>query len=97
MANIKRTSNEAYFQAIFEHYQDRIPSITVDNFKQIGDLIMERPNMKNEFINTLFNKIGLTLLQNKKYTSRLDIFSKGKLEYGETIEQIMCDLIERRE
>ena len=94
MANTQKTSNDAYFQAIFEHYQDRIPDITVNNFKEIGDLIMERPNMKNEFINTLFNKIGLTLLQNKKYTSRLDIFSKGKLEYGETIEQIMCDLIE---
>ena len=94
MANTQKTSNDAYFQAIFEHYQDRIPQITVNNFKEIGDLIMERPNMKNEFINTLFNKIGLTLLQNKKYTSRLDIFSKGKLEYGETIEQIMCDLIE---
>ena len=94
MANKKQTSNDAYFQAIFQHYQDRIPEITVNNFKEIGDLIMERPNMKNEFINTLFNKIGLTLLQNKKYTSRLDIFSKGKLEYGETIEQIMCDLIE---
>ena len=91
MAN---TTNDAYFQAIFKDYQDRIPEITANNFKQIGDLIMERPNMKNEFINTLFNKIGLTLLQNKKYTSRLDIFSKGKLEYGETIEQIMCDLIE---
>lgn len=94
MANIQKTSNDAYFQAIFEHYQDRIPTITVDNFKEIGDIIMEKPNIKNEFINTLFNKIGLTLLQNKKYTSRLDIFSKGKLEYGETIEQIMCDLIE---
>ena len=94
MANKKQTSNDAYFQAIFEHYQGRIPDITVNNFKEIGDLIMERPNMKNEFINTLFNKIGLSLLQNKKYTSRLDIFSKGKLEYGETIEQIMCDLIE---
>ena len=94
MANKPQTSNDAYFQAIFEHYQDRIPEITANNFKQIGDLIMERPNMKNEFISTLFNKIGLTLLQNKKYTSRLDIFSKGKLEYGETIEQIMCDLIE---
>ena len=94
MADKKQPSNDAYFQAIFEHYQDRIPDITVNNFKQIGDLIMERPNMKNEFISTLFNKIGLTLLQNKKYTSRLDIFSKGKLEYGETIEQIMCDLIE---
>ena len=93
MAN-KQPSNDAYFQAIFQHYQDRIPEITVSNFKEIGDLIMERPTMKNEFISTLFNKIGLSLLQNKKYTSRLDIFSKGKLEYGETIEQIMCDLIE---
>ena len=70
MPNTQRTSNDAYFQAIFEHYQDRIPSITVNNFKEIGDLIMEKPKMKNEFINTLFNKIGLTLLQNKKYTSR---------------------------
>ena len=94
MANTTKATNDAYFQAIFKDYQDRIPEITVNNFKQIGDLIMEKPSMKNEFISTLFNKIGLTLLQNKKYTSRLDIFSKGKLEYGETIEQIMCDLIE---
>ena len=66
MAINKKTSNDAYFQAIFEHYQDRIPDITVNKYKEIGDLIMERHNIKNEFINTLFNKIGLTLLQNKK-------------------------------
>ena len=35
MANTQKTSNDAYFQAIFEHYQDRIPDITVNNFKQI--------------------------------------------------------------
>ena len=97
MASIPNTpnvTNDAYFNAIFKDYQNRIPQATIENFKKIGDLIMDRPNVKNEFINALFNKIGLTLLQNKKYTSRLDIFSKGKLEYGETIEQIMCDLIE---
>ena len=77
--NVTKVSNDAYFQAIFQNYDNRIPKATIDNFKQIGDLIMERPNMKNEFISALFNKIGLSLLQNKKYTSRLDIFSKGKL------------------
>ena len=69
--NVTKVTNDAYFEAIFKDYQDRIPKATVDNFKQIGDLIMERPNMKNEFINTLFNKIGLTLLQNKYYTSTI--------------------------
>ena len=93
-SNAIKPTNDEYFQAIFQNYDNRIPKATIDNFKEIGDLIMERPNVKNEFISALFNKIGLTLLQNKKYTSRLDIFSKGKLEYGETIEQIMCDLIE---
>ena len=92
--NTPNATNDAYFNAIFENYDNRIPTATIENFKKIGDLIMDRPNVKNEFISALFNKIGLTLLQNKKYTSRLDIFSKGKLEYGETIEQIMCDLIE---
>ena len=94
MANTPKPTNDAYFNAIFKNYDNRIPTATINNFKQIGDLIMDRPNTKNEFISALFNKIGLTLLQNKIYTSRLDIFSKGKLEYGETIEQIMCDLIE---
>ena len=85
--NTPITTNHTYFNAIFNDYDNRIPTATIENFKKIGDLIMDRPNTKNEFINALFNKIGLTLLQNKKYTSRLDIFSKGKLEYGETIEQ----------
>ena len=92
--NTPNTTNDTYFNAIFNDYDNRIPTATIENFKKIGDLIMDRPNVKNEFISALFNKIGLTLLQNKKYTSRLDIFSKGKLENGETIEQIMCDLIE---
>ena len=92
--NTPNATNDTYFNAIFNDYDNRIPTATIENFKKIGDLIMDRPNVKNEFISALFNKIGLTLLQNKKYTSRLDIFSKGKLEYGETIEQIMCDLIE---
>ena len=94
LPNTPNETNDAYFNAIFNDYDNRIPTATIENFKKIGDLIMDRPNVKNEFISALFNKIGLTLFQNKKYTSRLDIFSKGKLEYGETIEQIMCDLIE---
>ena len=57
--NVIKQTNDAYFQAIFQNYDNRIPNPTIENFKQIGDLIMERPNMKNEFINTLFNKIGL--------------------------------------
>ena len=49
-SNVTKLTNDAYFEAIFKDYQDRIPKATINNFKQIGDLIMERPNMKNEFI-----------------------------------------------
>ena len=57
MANTPKPTNDAYFQAIFKNYDNRIPEATINNFKQIGDLIMERPNMKNEFISTYSTKL----------------------------------------
>ena len=58
MANttiVTKETNDAYFNAIFNDYDNRIPTATIENFKHIGDLIMDRPNVKNEFISALFN------------------------------------------
>ena len=42
--NTPNATNDAYFNAIFNGYDNRIPTATIENFKKIGDLIMDRPN-----------------------------------------------------
>lgn len=78
-------------------YEDRFPTATEENYKEIGTMIIDQPNVKNDFINTLTNKIGLTAFLTKVYSNPLKDFKKGELPYGQTIEQIFTDIIKAKD
>lgn len=74
-------------------FKDRIPEATQDNLKEIGEALFNYQADVNVFINTLCNKIGLTYVTKSVYTNQLNMLKKGKLEMGDTIEDIFTDII----
>lgn len=72
------------------NYKDYIPVATADadSIRQIGNIIMDAPNLRNAFATDLVNMIIKTIVTSKSYESPLARLKKGKLDLGETVEEI---------
>lgn len=74
-------------------YQDTVPLATADNITDVGVAVLTAPQpILNEFMSNLVNKIGLTLIDYPVVNNHLSFLRKGKLEYGQTIEDIYVGL-----
>ena len=76
------------------NYQNHVPIATADpeNIREIGAIIMDMPQLQNEFLSALVNRIGRVILTSKMYSNPWEMFKKGMLEYGETIEEIFVNI-----
>jgi hypothetical protein len=76
-------------------YQNRIPSADKAGVAQTIQNLMDPANRrwKNEFIDALVNRIGLTIARSNSWTNPLATFKRGMLEYGNTIEEIQVGLL----
>lgn len=63
---------------------------------EVYAILEEYPTAKNEFINTLVNKIGKSLFFSKVYNNPLKMLHRGMLPYGKTIEQIFVKQAEQK-
>ena len=77
-------------------YKDRIPTATQTNIQTIMTTIMEYSTTKEEFTNTILNKIVRTKVLNKAYENSLKFFKKEPLPFGKTIEGVFVDLIKAK-
>lgn len=75
-------------------YQSRIPEATQANIQEVVQNLWQFSAGRNQFIDALINKIGLTIFANTSWSNPLGIFKRGFLNFGETIEEIMVGLIE---
>lgn len=76
-------------------YQSTVPLATMDNITDIGEIVLNSPEtIKNEFIDALVNKIGLSLINSKEFGNPLMGLRKGHLEFGQTIEDIFVEMAE---
>lgn len=73
-------------------YRSLVPVANPDNVKEIGAVLNSYPQLQNEFLNALVNRIGRVLLTSKMYDNPWSMFKKGLLEFGETIEEIFVNL-----
>ncbi len=74
-------------------YQDSVPLATADNIKDVGERVLNLPDpIMNEFMQNLVNKIGLTLVDYPVVNNHLSFLKKGRLEYGQVIEDIYVEL-----
>lgn len=76
------------------NYRDYVPVASQDaeSIKEIGAVIMEYPALQNEFLSNLINRIGRVIITSKMYTNPLEMFKKGYLDFGESVEELFTNL-----
>ena len=76
------------------NYQNYVPvaSISQDNIREIGLVIMNDAVLQNEFLSALVNRIGRVIVTSKLYSNPWAKFKKGIMEYGETIEEVFVNI-----
>lgn len=76
------------------NYQNYVPIATNDaeSIKAIGAIIMDMPELQNEFVSNLINRIGRVYVSSKMYENPLALFKRGYMEFGESIEEIFVGL-----
>lgn len=100
---IRSNSADAVLNAIRNsasvNYQNLVPyaSRESNNIQKIGAIIMDMPQLQNEFINTLVNRIARVLITSRSYKNPWRFFKKGLMEFGSTVEEIFVDLIDVQE
>lgn len=76
-------------------YQTTVPLATADNITDVGEAVLNAPTaIRNEFMTNLYNKIGMTLVDSPVVQNQFSFLKKGRLEYGQTIEDLYVGLAE---
>ena len=77
-------------------YKNYVPVATTDaeSVREIGTIIMDMPQLQNEFLSALVNRIGRVIVTSKTYDNPWSMFKKGMLEFGETVEEIFVNIAE---
>lgn len=76
------------------NYRDYVPitATDADSIRNIGRLIMDAPNLRNAFATDLINRIILVIVTSKMYENPWKVLKKGKLDLGETVEEIFVNI-----
>ena len=77
-----------------QEYRSYVPPANPNgaSIREIGNIIMTFPALQNEFLSNLINRIGRVLITSKLYENPWTAFKRGRLEFGETIEEIFVNL-----
>lgn len=75
------------------NFAERIPVCTQNTLAEIGEIFSNDPNLANAFITELINRIGLVRMNYRRYTNNLKTLKAGRLENGETVEEIAFGLV----
>lgn len=78
------------------NWEDRIPECNKTTLSQIGEIFDSNPELANSFLIEIFNRIGLTDMNYRRYYNPLKMFKQGRLEFGETVEEIAFGLIKAK-
>lgn len=81
-------------------FRNYVPYYTpgdVGSLRTIGNTLLNSPNLMNEFIKTLINLTGKFVLWNSLFSNPLAPFVRGKLDYGDSIEEIFVEMVKPHE
>lgn len=75
-------------------YRRYVPVATphAEDIRMIGAVLIDNPQLQNEFLSALINRIGKVIVTSKLYSNPWAVFKKGLMDYGETIEEIFVDI-----
>lgn len=76
------------------NYRDYVPitATDADSIRDIGKIIMDAPNLRNAFASDLINRVVLVIVTSKMYDNPWARLKKGKLDIGETVEEIFVNM-----
>lgn len=77
-------------------YQQRVPKATQAGVAETQRAIYSDRNIYNQFVDALVNRIGRTVIHQRKWDNPLAFFKVGKLEFGDTIQEIANRLIKAK-
>lgn len=99
--NIKGASAGMILQRIIDAdesgYLAGAPAVenTTASIQAVGEYILAEQNRRNAFVNTIGNKIFISIIRTVGFYSEWERYTeKGILEYGETIEEIYVGLVD---
>lgn len=91
-----RATNWDIVNALSEYmpvdWNSRVPEATKDNMATVANPILNYEGYRNAFINALMNRIALVLVTSKTFHNPLNMFKRGTLAYGETVEEIFINI-----
>lgn len=72
-----------------DYYKSLVPRAdgTIQNLRQIGDIVTAYHPLRNEFLHNMVNMIARVIITNKSYSNPWARFKKGIMEFGETIAE----------
>lgn len=76
--------------------QEIMPVATGDNSVEVYAVLENYPSVKNEFINTLTNRIGKQMFFDKLFNNPFKMLHKGMLPFGKSIEQLFVEMAEEK-
>ena len=74
-------------------YQNMVPEATKANIQDTIAGIMSDNITRNQFMNSLINRIGSTIVRDIAWKNPLAIFKQGMMNFGDTIEEVHLDFI----
>ena len=76
------------------NYRDYVPTAkpNLESVREIGNVIMQFSALQNEFLSSLINRIGRVMITSKMYENPWNVFKRGLLNFGETIEEVFVNL-----
>lgn len=79
-----------------EGYRNIVPIAynSPHSIQAVGEAVMSLSNVRNEFCEALYNRIGRVILTSRMYSNNLAVLKKGELAFGESIEEIFTSLSE---
>ena len=75
------------------NWGDRIPECNQTTLQQIGEIFDGNPVLANSFLTEIFNRVGLVDMNYRRYTNPLKLLKIGRLEFGETVEEIAFNIV----
>lgn len=67
---------------------------SLNSIRAFGQAMMSNVGWQNAFLNALLNRIGLEIISSKSYQNPWSNLKRGRLEYGEVIEDIFINICE---
>lgn len=90
MATLNSTIIESSWLSGTNDFQQRIPDPTIAGIDNTMSALFDPMNndLYNAWVYGLVNRIGLTIVEGKRFTNPLGIFKRPQLNYGKTVQAV---------